>query len=169
MLTDDEARESVIIALDCDRDTAIDLATRLQGKARWVKVGMTLFYAEGPSIVREMRDRGFKVFLDLKLHDIPFQVRGAARSASLTGADLLSIHGMGSSEMVRQARAGVEDAAGERGDDRTRLPRSASTCPWSARWSAWPACPWARAPTASCARRRRPRRCASSWARRRSS
>lgn len=121
MLTDDEARESVIIALDCDRDTAIDLATRLQGKARWVKVGMTLFYAEGPSIVREMCDRGFKVFLDLKLHDIPFQVRGAARSASLTGADLLSIHGMGSSEMVRQARAGVEDAAGERGDDRTRL------------------------------------------------
>ena len=120
MLTDDEARESVIIALDCDRDTAIDLATRLQGKARWVKVGMTLFYAEGPSIVREMRDRGFKVFLDLKLHDIPFQVRGAARSASLTGADLLSIHGMGSSEMVRQARAGVEDAAGERGGDRTR-------------------------------------------------
>ena len=97
MLTDEEARESVIIALDCDRDTAIDLATRLQGKARWVKVGMTLFYAEGPSIVREMRDRGFKVFLDLKLHDIPFQVRGAARSASLTGADLLSIHGMGSS------------------------------------------------------------------------
>lgn len=121
MLSDDEARESIIIALDCDRDTAIDLATRLQGKARWVKVGMTLFYAEGPSIVREMRDRGFKVFLDLKLHDIPFQVRGAARSASLTGADLLSIHGMGSSEMVRQARAGVEDAAERRGGDRTRL------------------------------------------------
>lgn len=120
MLTEEQARDSVIVALDCDRATALDLAERLEGRARWVKVGMTLFYAEGPAVVREMREHGLKVFLDLKLHDIPFQVRGAARSASLTGADLLSIHGLGSSAMVRQAREGVEEAAEERGE-RTRL------------------------------------------------
>jgi orotidine-5'-phosphate decarboxylase len=121
MLTEEQARDSVIVALDCDHATALDLAERLEGRARWVKVGMTLFYAEGPAVVREMREHGLKVFLDLKLHDIPFQVRGAARSASLTGADLLSIHGLGSSAMVRQAREGVEEAAKERGGDRTRL------------------------------------------------
>ena len=53
-----------------------------QGTVRWVKVGMTLFYAEGPQIVGELRDLGFDVFLDLKLHDIPHQVRGAARSVA---------------------------------------------------------------------------------------
>jgi orotidine-5'-phosphate decarboxylase len=68
-----------------------------------------------------MRERGLNVFLDLKLHDIPFQVKGAARSASLTGADILSIHGLGSSAMVAQARAGVEEAARETGRARTRL------------------------------------------------
>ena len=121
MLSEDRARESVIIALDCARDEAISLADSLSGRACWVKVGMTLFYAEGPSIVSEMHMRGLKVFLDLKLHDIPFQVRGAARSASLAGADILSIHGMGSAEMVAQARAGVEEAAGHRAGQRTRL------------------------------------------------
>ncbi len=121
MLTDEQAREAVIIALDCGKDDALVLAEKLGGRARWVKVGMTLFYAEGPSIVHAMRERGLKVFLDLKLHDIPFQVRGAAHSASCTGADLLSIHGMGSSAMVSEARAGVEEAAAQRGGNRTRL------------------------------------------------
>ena len=54
----------------------------LAGQAQWVKVGMTLYYAYGPSIVSEMHDMGFKVFLDLKLHDIPHQIRGAAKAAS---------------------------------------------------------------------------------------
>ena len=120
MLTDEQARESLVVALDLDRGDALGLADKLRGKARWVKVGMTLFYAEGPSIVHEMRERGLKVFLDLKLHDIPFQVRGAARAASLAGADILSIHAMGSADMVAQARAGVEDAAQVRGG-RARL------------------------------------------------
>ena len=111
MLTEQEARDAVIVALDCGADEALALADRLAGKARWVKVGMTLFYAEGPRIVEAMRERGLRVFLDLKLHDIPFQVRGAARSASLTGADILSIHGLGTAAMVEQARAGVEEAA----------------------------------------------------------
>jgi orotidine-5'-phosphate decarboxylase len=87
----------------------------------WVKVGMTLFYRYGPAIVDEMRARGLRVFLDLKLHDIPFQIRGAAFSASLTGADILSIHGLGGAAMISEGRAGVEEAAELRGGERTRL------------------------------------------------
>ena len=60
------------------------LADALQGKAAWMKVGMTLFYANGPAIVYALKERGFKVFLDLKFHDIPHQVEGAAFAAAGT-------------------------------------------------------------------------------------
>ena len=121
MLSEQEARDAIIVALDCDRETALDLADKLEGAAVWVKVGMTLFYRYGPSIVDDMRARGLRVFLDLKLHDIPFQIRGAALSASLTGADILSIHGLGGADMIAQGRAGAEEAAEQRGGERTRL------------------------------------------------
>ena len=121
MLTYEQASDKVIVALDCSRERAFELADLLAGKAAWVKVGMTLFYAEGPAIVDAMRERGLKVFLDLKVHDIPFQVQGAVRSASLTGADILSIHGLGTSAMIAAARKGAEEAAESRGGDRTRL------------------------------------------------
>lgn len=120
MLTDEQARDAIIIALDMGHQEALDLCDRLGGRARWVKVGMTLFYACGPSVVAEMHERGFDVFLDLKLHDIPFQVEGAAEAASLVGADILSIHGLGGSAMIAGARRGVERAA-DRRDARTRL------------------------------------------------
>lgn len=109
------ARDRIMVALDCDRDRAFELADLLAGHATWLKVGMTLFYAEGPAIVRAFKDRGFKVFLDLKLHDIPHQVRGAARSAALAGADLITVHGLGASKMLAAARGGVEEAAAELG------------------------------------------------------
>lgn len=112
--------ERVIVALDLSPEDSIELAKKLQGHATWMKVGMTLFYAAGPSIVKTMHDLGYKVFLDLKLHDIPHQVRGAARAASLAGADILSIHGLGSPEMIKAAREGVEEAATLR-DERTKL------------------------------------------------
>ena len=121
MLSVAEARDAIIVALDCSAKRAFELAEQLGGRAGWVKVGMTLFYAEGPAIVGAMRSLGLKVFLDLKLHDIPFQVRGAAESASLTGADLLSIHGLGGAEMVSEARKGVEAAAAKRTGERTKL------------------------------------------------
>ena len=111
MLTYEEASDKIIIALDCSKERAFELADLLAGKATWVKVGMTLFYAEGPAIVDAMRERGLRVFLDLKVHDIPFQVQGAVRAASLTGADILSIHGLGSSAMIAAARKGAEEAA----------------------------------------------------------
>ena len=115
-MLDSAARESVIVALDCDKDRALELGHDLRGHARWVKIGMTLFYAEGPQIVREFKGLGFKVFLDLKFHDIPHQVRGAARSAALAGADLMSVHGLGSSAMLSACREGAELAAEVRGD-----------------------------------------------------
>ncbi len=119
-MLDADARDRVIVALDCDRACALDLAAKLSGHARWLKVGMTLFYSEGPEIVRAFKELGFKVFLDLKFYDIPHQVRGAARSASLTGADLLSVHGMGSGAMLAACREGAEEAAESR-DERTKL------------------------------------------------
>jgi orotidine-5'-phosphate decarboxylase len=121
MLNEQQARDAIIVAMDCDRETALDLADKLSGKAVWVKVGMTLFYRYGPAIVDDMRARGLRVFLDLKLHDIPFQIRGAAFSASLTGADILSIHGLGGAQMIAEGRAGAEEAAAERGGERTKL------------------------------------------------
>lgn len=114
-MLEQEARERIIVALDCDRTRALELAGKLSGHATWLKVGMTLFYAEGPDIVREFRKLGFKVFLDLKFHDIPHQVRGAARSAALAGAALLSVHGLGSGAMLAACREGAEEAAEQLG------------------------------------------------------
>ncbi len=121
MLTEQEARDAIIIALDMSREDALALCDRLEGTATWVKVGMTLYYRYGPSIVDEMRSRGLKVFLDLKLHDIPFQIEGAAESASRVGAEILSIHGLGGSAMIAGGRRGVEKVAEETGSERTKL------------------------------------------------
>ncbi len=108
--------ERIIVALDCGRDEAIDLAEKLRGRARWVKVGMTLYYACGPSIVAAFKQRGYNVFLDLKLHDIPFQIEGAAKSAAMTGADMITMHTLGGRAMLEAAQRGVEAAAAERGE-----------------------------------------------------
>lgn len=108
--------ERIIVALDCTRDEAMDLAEALRGRAKWVKIGMTLYYACGPSIVAAFKQRGFNVFLDLKLHDIPFQIEGAAKSAALTGADMLTMHTLGGRDMLEAAQRGVEAASLERGN-----------------------------------------------------
>ena len=107
--------ERIIVALDCNREEAMDLADKLRGRAKWVKIGMTLYYACGPSIVAAFKQRGFKVFLDLKLHDIPFQIRGAAHSAALTGADMLTMHTLGGEAMLVSGQEGVNEAAREKG------------------------------------------------------
>lgn len=106
--------ERMIVALDCSRDEAMELADALRGRARWVKIGMTLYYACGPSIVAAFKQRGFKVFLDLKLHDIPFQIEGAAKSAALTGADMITMHTLGGVDMLAAAQRGAEAASRER-------------------------------------------------------
>lgn len=99
--------ERIIVAIDCAREEALSIAESLRGKAAWMKVGMTLFYQEGPSIVAELHERGFKVFLDLKFHDIPHQVRGAAAAAVAAGADMITMHAVGGAEMMVAATEGV--------------------------------------------------------------
>ena len=109
--------ERIIIALDCGRDEAMQVSDALRGRVKWVKIGMTLYYACGPSIIAAFKQRGFKVFLDLKLHDIPFQIEGAARSAALTGADMITMHVLGGRAMLEAGRRGIESAAAERGGE----------------------------------------------------
>ncbi len=105
--------DRVIVALDCDRQTALDLAKKLQGKAKWLKVGMTLYYAEGPQIVEIFKLLGFKVFLDLKFHDIPHQVQGAAASAVEAGADMITMHAVGGIPMMQAAQTAVDESGTE--------------------------------------------------------
>jgi len=110
-----DARDSLIVALDMDASAAAELAAELAGDVRWVKVGMTLFYQAGPSIVERLRGMGFDVFLDLKLHDIPHQVRGAAEVLGGLGVGMLTVHAGGGAEMIAAAcegaRAGAKAAA----------------------------------------------------------
>ena len=107
--------ERIAVALDCPADTARVIAKELAGKAAWLKVGMTLYYEQGPSIVQEFKDMGFKVFLDLKLHDIPHQVQGAAAVATQAGADMLTVHASGGMAMMQAAQQGAHDAAASLG------------------------------------------------------
>jgi orotidine 5'-phosphate decarboxylase subfamily 1 len=105
-------RDRIIVALDQpDLEVALTCARRLRGHARWVKVGMTLFYREGPSAVAAVRDLGFDVFVDLKVHDIPHQAEGAARSLATLGAAMLTVHAAGGASMVEAAVGGALDGA----------------------------------------------------------
>lgn len=115
-LTRLEAAGKIMVALDKpDSAAALAVADQLQGTGCWMKVGMELFYATGPSIVQELKARGFRVFLDLKMHDIPNTVRGGARSITRMGVDLFNVHGAGGIAMMKAAAEGVKDAvdAGE--------------------------------------------------------
>ena len=106
----------LVIALDFQTGReALDLAARVQGLAPWVKVGLELFVAEGPGIVRELKALGFQVFVDLKFLDIPNTVRGAVRSAVKSGADMLNIHALGGTDMARVAVAARDEAVSELG------------------------------------------------------
>jgi orotidine-5'-phosphate decarboxylase len=105
-----------MVALDKpDAAAALRLADQLQGAGCWAKVGLELFYAAGADIVRELKARGFLVFLDLKLHDIPNTVRGGSRSIARLGVDMFNVHAGGGAAMMRAAVQGVQDAldAGE--------------------------------------------------------
>ena len=104
------AKEKIIVALDApDSASALRLVDDLQDAVSWVKVGLQLFTAEGPSIVRALKERRLKVFLDLKFHDIPNTAHEAMRSAVGLGADMATIHLSGGGKMVRAA---IEGASG---------------------------------------------------------
>jgi orotidine-5'-phosphate decarboxylase len=110
----------LVIALDFQTGVeALEMARHLQSATApgaskpWMKVGLELFVAEGPEIVRALKHMGFRVFLDLKFLDIPNTVRGAVRSAVRSGADMLNIHAAGGMDMARIAVAARDEAAGE--------------------------------------------------------
>ena len=105
-----DRKDRIIVALDCDRSRALELADMLSGKASWLKVGMTLFYQEGPYFSSALQKRGFKVFLDLKFHDIPHQVKGAAKAAAEAGADMVTMHAVGGVKMMQAAKEGLAEA-----------------------------------------------------------
>jgi orotidine-5'-phosphate decarboxylase len=96
--------ERVIVALDVPHLAGLtDFLDRLEARPRFYKVGLELFVAEGARAVEEVQRRGGKVFLDLKLHDIPETVARAVSSASSLGAELLTVHTAGGFEMMRRA------------------------------------------------------------------
>ena len=103
--------DKLIVALDFpDAPQAFALVDRLEGQCRWFKVGLELYLATGNSVVETLKRRGFSVFLDLKLHDIPNTVAGAVRSVVQLGADMLTVHASGGSVMLiaaAEALAGV--------------------------------------------------------------
>jgi orotidine-5'-phosphate decarboxylase len=94
-------------------DQALALDERLGPGPEVAKLGLELFAAEGPAAVRALKERGRRVFLDLKLHDIPNTVRGAARAASRLGAELLTVHATGGYAMVAAAVEGAQEGGGD--------------------------------------------------------
>src|SRR2546423_9427302 len=104
------SRPIPIVALDFPRaDLALSMVERLGDTCRFYKVGGELFTAVGPQIVQTLRALGNDVFLDLKLHDIPNTVRGAARSAAAIGGKLLTAHTSGGREVIEGAVGGAGD------------------------------------------------------------
>jgi orotidine-5'-phosphate decarboxylase len=98
------AAPRLVVALDVpDASEALALAALIQPVTPWMKVGLELFIAAGPGIVKELKNYGCLVFLDLKFHDIPNTVRGAVRSAYASGADMLNIHLCGGKAMCEAA------------------------------------------------------------------
>ena len=108
--------KDVIIALDfpTGEDTLKFLDQFPADKKPFVKIGMELFYAEGPAIVKAMKERGHKIFLDLKLHDIPNTVKSAMRVLSRLDVDMVNLHAAGAGEMMRGALEGLTRPDGTR-------------------------------------------------------
>ena len=107
--------KDVIIACDFgSRDETLAFLDRFTGKKPFVKIGMELYYAEGPQMVREIKERGHKIFLDLKLHDIPNTVKKAMAVLSRLDVDLVNLHAAGTKAMMEAALEGLTRPDGSR-------------------------------------------------------
>jgi orotidine-5'-phosphate decarboxylase len=101
-----KASDKIIVALDvATKNEALGLVEQLRDQISFFKVGLQLYTAAGPDVVREIGNTGSKVFLDLKLHDIPNTVKGAVDSAAALGVEMLTIHLSGGEEMIHAAVA----------------------------------------------------------------
>ena len=108
-------KKEVIIALDvAGKDPAITFLKKFQDTKPYIKVGMELFYHEGPDIVREIKALGHPVFLDLKLHDIPHTVERAMSALAKLGADIVNVHAAGTTDMMKAAMEGAVKPDGGR-------------------------------------------------------
>jgi orotidine-5'-phosphate decarboxylase len=106
------ARSRLIVALDVpDRSAALSAVHKLAGRVGYFKIGLELFVSEGPELVREIRQGGERVFLDLKLHDIPNTVAAAVRAAARLDVQMLTVHTAGGAAMLEAARAAAESWA----------------------------------------------------------
>ena len=100
--------KDVIVACDFDSAAKVfEFLDKFTGRKPFVKIGMELYYAEGPSIVREIKKRGHKIFLDLKLHDIPNTVKKAMAVLSRLDVDMCNLHAAGTVNMMKAALEGL--------------------------------------------------------------
>ena len=107
--------KDVIIACDfASADAALAFLDKFEGKKPFVKIGMELFYAEGPSIVKKIKERGHKIFLDLKLHDIPNTVKKSMAVLSGLDVDMTNLHAGGTKRMMEAALEGLTRPDGTR-------------------------------------------------------
>lgn len=105
----------VIVACDfSSKEEVFAFLDKFEGKKPFVKIGMELFYAEGPEIVREIKKRGHKIFLDLKLHDIPNTVKKSMSVLSRLDVDLCNLHAAGTKRMMTAALEGLTREDGTR-------------------------------------------------------
>ena len=103
-------KKDVIIACDFGTpESALAFLDKFTDEKPFIKIGMELFYAGGPEIVRELRRRGHKIFLDLKLHDIPNTVRKAMKVLSALDVDMVNVHAAGTIEMMKAAVEGLSE------------------------------------------------------------
>ena len=107
--------KDVIVACDFDsKEKMLAFLDKFQGEKPFVKIGMELYYAEGPAIVKEIKARGHKIFLDLKLHDIPNTVKKAMAVLSNLDVDICNLHAAGTTPMMKAALEGLTRADGTR-------------------------------------------------------
>jgi orotidine-5'-phosphate decarboxylase len=115
------AADRICLALDFPGAVrARDFARRFRGRVGWFKIGLELFVSEGPSLVAEISRMG-RVFLDLKLHDIPNTAAGAAAAAVRTGASLIDVHASGGGPMMERVRRAAAEEADRLGTARPRV------------------------------------------------
>jgi orotidine-5'-phosphate decarboxylase len=107
--------KDVIVACDFESaEKTFAFLDKFTGKKPFVKIGMELFYAEGPSIVKELKKRGHKIFLDLKLHDIPNTVKKSMAVLSRLDVDMTNLHAAGTTKMMQEALVGLTRPDGTR-------------------------------------------------------
>lgn len=106
-----QVAERIMVALDyAEASEARQLVEALRGIPCYMKVGMQLFYSAGPQFVLSLKEQGYKVFLDVKMHDIPNTVKGGSESVTRLGVDMFNVHAAGGKQMMEYALEGVDKA-----------------------------------------------------------